>query len=349
MFELDNPFYLWFLLVVPVVGAGYLLLKNWQSKKRNEVLDSRLHQYMIKDLSIPKKNLSILLKVATISAFCIALVNPKVGERLESIKRKGVDIVFLIDVSKSMLAEDIKPNRMEKAKQIIRSIIEELAGDRIGIIAYAGKPYPLLPITTDYGAAQLFIDDINTDIVPSFGTSIGEAVDMTSQYFNDKSNKKRVAIIISDGEDHEGNVEQSIEQATENDVTFFTIGVGLSKGGPIPIKRNGATIGFKKDNEDVVVITKLNEGVLQDIARTGKGGYVDGTNTTTVKDFITENLLKMQKTEFESKMYSDYAHQFQWFIGLGLFFLCFDLLIFERKTQWLTRLNLFNENKTTDV
>jgi len=280
-----------------------------------------------------------------ITFLTLGLVNPKIGTKLETVKREGVDIVFAVDVSKSMLAEDIAPNRLEKAKRLVSEIINQLASDRIGIIAYAGQAFPQLPITTDYGAAKMFLQHMNTDMLTSQGTSINEAIELASTYYDDEDQTNRVLFIISDGEDHsEGTTMKAVDEAIEVGIQIYTIGVGKSKGAPIPIKRNGVVESLKKDRQGEVVITKLNEDVLQDIANEGNGEYIEGTNTGDAVEQIKDILIQMDKTEFEAKQFAEYKDQFQWFLGAGLLFLFLDVFILDKKTKWLKKLNLFNEN-----
>jgi len=278
------------------------------------------------------------------SCLAIALVNPKIGTKLETVKRQGVDIVFAVDVSKSMLAEDIAPNRLEKSKQLVTQIVNNLASDRIGIIAYAGKAFPQLPITTDYAAAKMFLQSMNTDMLSSQGTAINEAIQLARTYYDDEEQTNRVLIIISDGEDHSEVAQEVAEAAAGEGIKIFTIGVGDVKGAPIPIKRNGIVLNYKKDRTGETVITKLNEETLKDIASEANGEYINGRNTTEVVESIRDILNRMDKKEFEAKEFAEYKDQFQWFLALGIFFLLVDIFLLERKTAWLNRLNLFNEN-----
>ncbi len=276
----------------------------------------------------------------------LGLANPKIGTKLETVKREGVDIVFAVDVSKSMLAEDIAPNRLEKAKRLVSEIINQLASDRIGIIAYAGQAYPQLPITTDYGAAKMFLQSMNTDMLSSQGTAINEAIELAATYFNDEAQTNRVLFIISDGEDHSGSATlDAVDLAVEEGIQIYTIGVGTSKGGPIPLKRNGITESYKKDTEGEVVITRLNEEILEDIADDGAGEYIDGANTDEAVSMIKEELFQMDKIEFEAKQFAEYKDQFQWFLAAGLLLLFLDVFVLDRKTQWLKKLDLFNERE----
>jgi len=280
-----------------------------------------------------------------LACLSFALVNPKIGTKLETVKREGVDVVFALDVSKSMLAEDIAPNRLEKSKQLITQIINSLAGDRIGIIGYAGSAFPQVPITTDFSSAKLFLAGMNTDMVSSQGTAINEAIEMAKTFYNDEEQTNRVLFIISDGEDHEGNVKEIAEEASNQGIRIFTIGVGTIEGGPIPIKQNGTLQYYKRDENNQQVITRLGEAMLKEIAAEADGEYIDGANTKEVVETVTAILNGMEKKEFEAKQFTDFKDQFQWFLAGALFLLVFDVLLLERKTAWLKKLNLFNERK----
>ena len=280
-----------------------------------------------------------------IACLSFALVNPKIGTKLETVKREGVDIVFALDVSKSMLAEDIAPNRLEKSKQIITQIINSLAGDRIGIIGYAGSAFPQVPITTDFSSAKLFLSGMNTDMVSSQGTAINQAMEMAQTFYDDEEQTNRVLFIISDGEDHEGNVSQIAEEAAQKGIRIFTIGVGTLEGGPIPIKENGVLQYYKRDQNNEQVITRLGEETLREIAENANGEYIDGSNTKTVVEKVKAILGGMDKKEFEAKQFTDFKDQFQWFLAGALFLLVLDVFLLERKTAWLRKLNLFNEKQ----
>ncbi|GAA4110536.1 VWA domain-containing protein [Aquimarina addita] len=277
-----------------------------------------------------------------LACFSIALVNPKMGTKLEKIKREGVDVVFAIDVSKSMLAEDIAPSRIEKSKQLVTQIVNNLTSDRIGIIAYAASAFPQLPITTDFASAKMFLQSMNTDMLSSQGTAINEAIELAKTYYNDQDQTNRVLFIISDGEDHEGDAVSIAAAAAEEGIKIFTIGVGTSKGGPIPLKKNGIVESYKKNNKGETVITKLNTTILQEIANEANGIYIDGRDTKAVVTNVKKLIGDMNKTEFEAKQYADFKDRFQWFLGAGLFFLFLDVFFLERKTSWLKKLNLFS-------
>ncbi|MBU3027981.1 VWA domain-containing protein [Zobellia galactanivorans] len=347
MIQLDEKIYFYLLTVIPVIVVLFIMVQLWKRRTQNKFAESQLLKRLSPDKSTFKSTLKLLFFLLGLTFLTLGLVNPKIGTKLETVKREGVDVVFAVDVSKSMLAEDIAPNRLEKAKRLVSEIINQLASDRIGIIAYAGQAFPQLPITTDYGAAKMFLQSMNTDMLTSQGTAINEAIELATTFYNDEEQTNRVLFIISDGEDHsEGNTKDAVEKAVEEEgIRIFTIGVGKAKGAPIPIKRNGVVESLKKDAQGEVVITKLNEEVLIDIAEEGNGEYIDGTNTEAAVERITEQLLQMDKKEFEAKQFAEFKDQFQWFLGIGLLFLILDVFILEKRTKWLAKLNLFNEKE----
>ncbi|GGD15891.1 VWA domain-containing protein [Hyunsoonleella pacifica] len=344
MYQIDEKIWFWALGIIPVVVVFFLVLQFWKYKKQKQFADKELLRKLSPDKSVFKSVLKIIFLCLAFLCLTIAMVNPKIGTKLETVKREGVDIVFAVDVSKSMLAEDIAPNRLEKAKQLVTQIINNLASDRVGIIAYAGKAFPQLPITTDYASAKMFLNNMNTDMLSSQGTAINEAIKLATTYFDDEEQTNRVLIIISDGEDHSEAAVDIAEDANEEGIRIFTIGVGDVKGKPIPLKRNGVTVSYKKDSQGETVITKLNEDTLRSIASEADGAYINGKITNDVVESIREILNKMDKTEFEAKQFADFKDQFQWFLGFGIFFLLLDIFLLERKTAWLKKLNLFNEN-----
>lgn len=343
MFELEEKIYFYVLLAIPAILLLFITLMVWRKNKQRQFAEHHLLKRLTPEKSRFKPVLKVVLWSLAIACFSIGLVNPKFGTKLETVKREGVDIVFAVDVSKSMLAEDIAPNRIEKSKQLVTQIINNLASDRIGIIAYAGQAYPQLPITTDYAAAKMFLQNMNTNMLSSQGTAIADAIEMATTYFNDEEQTNRILVIISDGEDHSDNAIETATLAAQKGIKIFTIGVGKTEGGPIPIKRNGIIESYKKDKSGETVITKLNETVLTQIATNANGFYLNGANTQQVVDEVKESLLSMDKKEFETKQYTEFNHQFQWFLGFGLLFLFLDVLISEKKTKWIKKLNLFNE------
>ncbi|PWA06885.1 VWA domain-containing protein [Flavobacterium psychrotolerans] len=345
MYELEEKGYLYLLFIIPLLVVVFLYIQYWKRKKQREFGDVLLVKKLSPEKSVFKPVLKFIVFLLALVALVFGLVNPKIGTKMETVKREGIDIVFAVDVSKSMLAEDVAPSRLEKSKQIVSQIINQLGNDRIGIVAYAGSAFPVLPITTDYGVAKMFLQSMNTTMVSSQGTSLDDAIKLSNTYF-DKGNKtSKLLILISDGEDHSEGAEAAADEANKNGMKIITIGVGTEKGGPIPMKRNGVVESFKRDNNNEVVITKLNQESLMAIAKATKGGYVNGNNTKDVLAYIKKALENIQKTEFESTQMADFQSQFQWFLGIAFALLFLDIFFLERKTNWIKKLNLFNEKE----
>jgi Ca-activated chloride channel family protein len=343
MYELEEKGYLYLLAIIPLLVLLFLYVQLWKRKKQREFGDLELVRKLSPERSVFKPTLKFILLIIALVGLILGLVNPKIGTKMETIKREGIDIVFAIDVSKSMLAEDVAPNRLEKSKQIVSQIINQLGNDRIGIVAYAGSAFPVLPITTDYSVSKMFLQSMNTSIVSSQGTSLDDAIKLSSTYF-DKGNKtSKLLILISDGEDHSEGATEAAAEANKNGMKIITIGVGTEKGGPIPIKQNGVVQSFKRDNNNEVVITKLNQESLKEIAKATKGGYVSGNSTKEVLAYVKKALDNIQKTEFEATQMADFESQFQWFLGIAFALLFVDILFLDRRTNWITKLNLFNE------
>jgi Ca-activated chloride channel family protein len=345
LYQLEEPIYFYLLSAILVILLLFLAVILWKKKTQKRFADDNLLKRLSPNTSLFKSSLKVIIACLALACLSFALVNPKVGTKLETVKREGVDVVFALDVSKSMLAEDIAPNRLEKSKQLVTQIINNLAGDRIGIIGYAGSAFPQVPITTDFSSAKLFLNGMDTNMVSSQGTAIKEAIELAQTYYNDEEQTNRVLFIISDGEDHEGDIAQMVNEATSIGIRIFTIGVGTIEGGPIPIKRNGTLQYYKRDEKNEQVVTRLEEITLKEIAAEANGEYIDGSNTKDVIEQVSAILNGMDKKEFEAKQFTDFKDQFQWFLGGALFLLILDLLLFDKKTAWLKKLNLFNERK----
>lgn len=343
--ELDEKKYLYLLFILPIVALFFLLNLYWKRKKQREFGDLELVRKLSPERSVFKPILKLVMMLLALAGLILGLVNPKIGTKMETVKREGIDIVFAMDVSKSMLAEDVAPSRLEKSKQIVSQIINQLGNDRIGIVAYAGSAFPVLPITTDYSVAKMFLQSMNTEIVSSQGTSLDEAIKLSSTYFDDKRKTSKLVILISDGEDHSEGAEAAAEEANKMGMKIITIGVGTEKGSTIPLKKNGIVESFQRDNNNEIVITKLNEEGLKTIAKATNGGYVNGNNTKEVLEFVKNALNNIEKTDFQSTQMADFQSQFQWFLGFAFALLFLDIFFLERKTNWVKKLNLFNENQ----
>jgi Ca-activated chloride channel family protein len=329
---------------LPIILLVFLYNKYWQKITIKKYFDDATFNFLSPELSSTKSYIKTSLTLLIISILVFGLVNPKIGTELKTVKREGVDIVFAIDVSKSMLAEDIAPNRIFKAKRLVSEIFNKLGSDRVGIIAYASTAIPVLPITNDFSSAKMFLESLNTDMLSSQGTSIVEAIELSKGYFDDENQTNRVLCILSDGEDHEYDENQFISTLSDSGIIILSVGLGSTKGAPIPIKENNIVKSYKKDDKGEVVITKLNDELLKKIATQSSGKYIKGDNTSLVVDEIINELKEMDKKEFESKQFVSFKDQFQWFLGAGLLLFLVNSIIFDKKTKWIEKLNLFNEN-----
>ncbi|HEY9114101.1 MAG TPA: VWA domain-containing protein, partial [Bacteroidales bacterium] len=257
--------------------------------------------------------------------------------------REGIDLMLVLDVSNSMLAEDIKPNRLERSKMAISQLVDRLKGDRIGIVIFAGNAYKQLPLTTDYSAARLFLSAVDTKIVPSQGTAIGEAIDLAVTSFDDAQHNKAI-IVITDGENHEDDAIGAARDAVEKGVKVFTIGMGLPDGAPIPIYNNSGTqAGFKKDRSGQTVITKLDEDMLRQIAAAGNGSYARANNASTGLNKIFDDISQIEKKEIETRQFTDYEDQFQYYLGAAIILLILELLIATRRASWAQKFDFFGK------
>ena len=343
MYELENISWSWMFLLIVLISILFIIDRAWKLKTQNLFFSKANLERLSPDISNIKPALKSFIVLIGITMLIIALINPKIGTKIETFQRLGVDIVFAVDVSKSMLAEDIAPSRMEKSKQLVSQVINNLGGDRIGIVAYAGKAFPQLPLTTDYSSAKMFLQNMNTDMLSSQGTAINEAIRLSSTYFDQDQSTERLLFIVSDGEDHNDLSFDMAEIAAKNNITIYSIGVGTEKGVPIPIKKNGVVMSYKKDFNNEVVITKLNKNYLQNISQKTGGKYINGAITEYVIEEVVDILENTEKKEFDTQKFSEFEDQFQWFILIGFLFIFIDIFMRDGKTIWLKNLNLFNE------
>ena len=340
MFRFAHTYFLYLLILIPVFTALLILFVAWKKKALAKYGEWEVIRQLMPEYSWGKPVLKFILIMVALIALDFALVGLQTGSKLEKVKRKGIDMMICLDVSNSMLAQDIKPDRLERAKQSISRLIDNLEGDRIGIIVFAGKAYTQLPITTDYAAAKMFLATINTSIVPTQGTAIAEALDLAANSFGESKHNKAI-VVITDGEDHEGNALEKAEEIAKKGIVIYTIGMGLPQGTPIPIYSGNIQTGYKKDRSGQTIMSKLDETLLQRIASLGNGMYVRATTSETGLNKIFEDIGKIQKTEIEEKQFSDYEDRFQYFVALALILLVLDLFIFERKTSWIKKIKPF--------
>ena len=270
----------------------------------------------------------------------VAASDPQIGTKLETVKQSGIDIYILLDVSLSMQAQDIQPSRLDKAKLEISNLIQQLRGDRLGLIVFAGEPFVQFPLTTDYSAANLFLNAASTSSVPEQGTAIAAAINLAVKSFDYKTNSEKVIVIFTDGEDHQGDIKGAIENAKKHNIRIFTIGLGSPEGVPIPIYNDqGQQIGFKKDDKGNIVLTKMEPATLQEIASETRGKYFQGANGRDELSIIYNDLSKIKKTEFGEKRVTDYEDRFYYFLAPAILLLLVEFFMSERKSVLFGKLN----------
>lgn len=340
MYRFAHIEYLHLLWLIPALIVLFVLYRNWQKRARLRWGDVALLSKMTEGKSNFKPWLKLMYSCLAIAFLAIALANPQVGTRMETVKRQGVDLVFALDVSASMLAEDVAPSRLEKAKYLIAKSLEELGGDRVGIIAYAGKAYPLCPITTDYSAAKLSLSSASPDFIPTPGTALEEALDYSLTYFDPESPASKVMVILSDGEDHDDKWKEYIGQLNERGIKILAVGLGTAKGGPIPLKTGSSIVGYKKDENGEIVITRQNDEVLRELAQQTNGTYVSGSNTNGTLDALKNTLSGLDKVDIEERVFTDYDDQFQWFLALAFGLMLLEVVTADRRGKWMERIGL---------
>ena len=340
----EHPEYLYWLIVIPVLVIIYILFRLGQKRRFERFAHIEMREQLVPSYSSRRSVFKFILFLLVVASSILALANLQSGSKMEEVKREGIDLYIAVDVSNSMNAEDIVPSRLERSKQAINKLIGEMRGDRIGIIVFADKAYVQLPITTDYSAAKMFLSTINTKLVASQGTAIAEAINLAMKSFPDETHSRAI-VIISDGEDHENDAAvKAAQDAAKNGAHVYTIGMGLAEGAPIPeYNQYGHQTGYRKDSNGNTIITRLDEQMLQKIAAAGNGLYTRASNSNVGLNKIYEDISKLDKTEIEAKVFTDYEDQFQWFVGAAIVFLLLEILISSGKKAWEKKFNIFEK------
>lgn len=340
MFRFAHPEYLIALYAIPLLILLFWYLARNRRKLLGKFASKDVQKLLLPNYSWIKSSLKFGLIILVYILLVVAAANPQVGTRMEEVKQSGIDVYILLDVSLSMKAEDIKPNRLDRAKFQISNLIQRLRGDRIGLIIFAGQAYVQFPLTSDYSAANLFLNAVDVNSVPQQGTAIASAINLAVKSFDYKTSTQKAIVVITDGEDHEGDVMQSVKNAVAKDIKIYTIGLGSPDGVPIPIyNKNGQQIGFKKDNEGNVVLTKLDASILQEIASAGNGQYFHGSNYEDQLNDIYNDLSKLEKTEFGVKKVTDFEDRFYYFLIPALILLVLEFFISETKSPLFSKMN----------
>lgn len=344
MFRFGNPEYLYVLIIIPALILLFGLAQYHKKKALAKFGDMSVIEQLMPFVSKSRPVLKFIFLTIAMVAIIFALADPQFGSKLEKVKRKGAEIIIALDVSNSMLAEDIKPNRLERAKQAISKLVDNMENDRIGLIVFAGDSYIQVPVTSDYTAAKMFLSSINTNIVSKQGTAIGSAIDLAMNSFTPESDMEKALIVITDGENHEDDAIKASELAKDKGITIHTIGMGSPQGAPIPIQKNYGQTIFQKDKDGNTVISKLDQKTLQDIATAGGGVFIRATNTQTGLNKLFERINSMEKKDMEEKIYTEFEHRFQYLLGIALIFVLLDVFVLERKNKWSKNFNIFKIN-----
>lgn len=338
MFRFAKPEYLYLLALVPVLVIGFVFFFNKTYKQLGNFVSSKMLSVIAPEISRKKIFLKFGLILLTIILIIGGIANPQVGTKMETVKQVGIDIFILLDVSKSMAAEDIQPSRLEKAKFEISKLIQNLRGDRIGLIIFSGDAYIQFPLTSDYSAANLFLNSVDFNSVPQPGTAIESAIRLAAKSFQENVKTKKAIVLITDGEDHEGDIMSAVDEAKEKEIRIFCIGVGSKNGAPIPIKDKNNIVGYKKDEYGNVIISKLDENILRQIASEANGKFYRSTNSEDELEKVFYDLAKIEKNQFGETKVADYEDRFYYLLVPAIMLILIEMFISPRKSKIIQQL-----------
>jgi Ca-activated chloride channel family protein len=339
MFRFAHPEFLFLLLLVPVLIGVFIYTTLKKRRNLKQFGNPDLLAQLMPNVSVSRPQVKFYLQLTAIVLLIIVIAQPQFGTKMENSKRQGIEVMIALDVSNSMMAQDIQPSRLEKAKQVLSQLVDEMNNDKIGLIVFAGDAYNQLPITADYVSAKMFLSTISPNMVPRQGTAIGSAIDLAIKSFGTKSKAGRSIIVITDGENHEDDAIGAAKLAADNDISVNVIGMGRPDGAPIPVP---GTMSFWKDKDGNVVVSKLNEQMCKEIAAAGKGVYVRSDNSNAAFKVVSKELDKLAKSDIKTSAFSDYNEQFQSFALFALFILVVEFFIFDRKNKRLSKIKIFN-------
>ncbi|MBQ7360913.1 MAG: VWA domain-containing protein [Bacteroidaceae bacterium] len=337
-----TPEYLYLLVLVPLLLLVYLYSNYRRRKRLKEYGDADLLKELMPDVSAYRPNVKFWLSTIALALLVVVLARPQFGSKMESVTRQGIEVVIALDISNSMLAEDIAPNRLEKSKKIISKLIDKFENDKIGLIVFAGDAFVQLPITNDFVSAKMFMETISPALITRQGTDIGAAINLAMKSFTPEKEVGKAVIVITDGENHEGGAEEAARAAVEKGMSVYILGVGSPDGAPIPTEGSN---DYRRDKNGNVIVTKLNEEMSQNIAKAGNGAYIRVDNTNNAQKLLEKELDKLAKADVTTEVYTDYDEQFHFVALLVLLFLVMDILILPGKSRLTKNFNLFGEKK----
>ena len=342
MFRFANIDMLWLLAFVPVMVIAYVLYTRRKRRQLEAFGDPALVEALMPNASRVRPTVKFSLMMLAYVLLCIAVARPQYGQREETHKRQGIEAVIALDISNSMLAEDVVPNRLDRAKQMLSKMIDRMVDDKVGLVVFAGEAFTQLPITCDYVSAKMFLSNIDPSLIKTQGTAIGDALSTSIRAFgSEETDAGRAIVLITDGENHEDDAVAVATRAKEMGIKVIVIGIGKPEGAPIPIP---GTNDFRKDRQGNVVVSRLNEDMCREIAQAGNGIYVRCDNTNTAMRTLEKELDTLATAELETQVFTDYNEQFQTFALLALLVLIIDFFIFNRKNKSLTRINIFERS-----
>ncbi len=339
MFRFADPTYLYLFIILPFIVLFYLYSNYKRRKAIKKFGDPELMAQLMPDVSKYRPDVKFWLIFAALAFTIVLIARPQFGSKTQKIKRTGVEVIIALDISNSMLAEDVTPSRLDKAKMLVSKMVDELDQDKVGLIVFAGDAYTQLPITSDYISAKMFLETITPALIARQGTAIGSAIDLATRSFTAQKGVGRAIILITDGENHEDGAVEAAKAAKEKGIIVHVLGVGSPNGSPIPI---GGTTNFRKDRQGNVIITRLNESMCREISAAGKGIYVRVDNTNTAQKALNNEIDKMAKADVESSRYTDFDEQFQGVAWIILILLLAELLLLERKNPLFKNIKLFS-------
>ena len=342
MFRFVNNEILWLLPVIFVFAVAFWAYTKRKRRQLEEFGDPELMEQLMPNASRKRPVFKFILVMIALTLLIIAAARPQFGQSERTEKRQGIEAIVALDISNSMLAEDVAPNRLERAKQMLSKLMDNMVNDKVGLVVFAGDAFVQLPITCDYVSAKMFLNSIKPELIKTQGTAIGQALATSIRCFGEQSDASRAIILITDGENHEDDAVAVAKRAKEMGIQVLVVGIGKPEGSPIPLP---GTNNFRKDRQGNVVVSKLNEDMCREIAQAGGGIYVRCDNTNTATKAIQKELDKLATQEIETQVYTDYNEQFQSFALIALFFLVLDYFIFNRKNKALSRLDIFGEEK----
>lgn len=345
MFRFEEPTYLYLLLLLPFLAAFYLYSNYRRRKAIRKFGDPVLMAQLMPDVSKYRPDVKFWLVFAAIGLFAVLLARPQFGSKLETVKRQGVEVMIALDISNSMLAQDVQPSRLEKAKRLVAQLVDKMENDKVGMIVFAGDAFTQLPITSDYISAKMFLESINPSLISKQGTAIGAAINLATRSFTPQEGVGRAVIVITDGENHEGGAVEAAKAAAENGIQVSVLGVGMPDGAPIPVE---GTNDFRRDRDGNVVVTRLNEQMCQEIAQAGDGIYVRVDNSNAAQKVIAQEINKMAKADVETQVYTEFNEQFQAVAWIILLLLLAEMLILERKNPLFRNIHLFKKEERYD-